>query len=342
MWYLFGVVSSTDINNLIASMETDENIPFPLRSVRFNDIAIVAKEVVEWKVDASDKIGLLKRLVIYQKVLEEIMQRQLIIPMKFGTVVDSEDDIQVILEKNYELFRQALHGMEDKVEITLVISWKLQEQLKKIAEKSAVIQKMQKEAKISGDGNLLIVIGKNLDNELNELRCHIASEIITILAMVKNVRVNHEKLEDNIVLNASFLIARSDLDIFMKHIYQLDERFDKELNFKCLYPLPPYSFQTILVKKIASDQLKYAITLFEIKTDTTFDEIKKKKRELIQQYHPDVDRTYQHEVKNDFCKIQQAFEMLETLYISEEKPFMNINLEHCFLVRFIGEGHYEN
>lgn len=315
MWYLFG---------LIAAKERE----FSEKTFRYKNIAIVAKEIESLDLSKLNRVKLLTELLNYQQTLEKIMLEQLIIPIKFGTVVDSLEDIQTILEINYDRFQQILKEMEGKVEISLAGTWDEKEQIIEISNEDQEICEMKAEAQHTGDVNFLVKIGKALASKIEEKKIKIADEICKELEYLTIAKEDHERIEDRMILNSSFLIAQEKEESFVECITKIEEKFQKKIQFKYISPLPPYSFCTIFIQKPSSQELKGAIDLFEIREDTTFENLKTKYRELIIKFHPDGEGEHKEE---DFSKVHNAFNLLKSFYLENEKPFVNLDKEHCFL-----------
>lgn len=338
MWYLFGIVGSEHVGDYVFSVEPYESTILSVKMVCFKNIAIIAKEIDIWNIDELNKVEMLNKLLIHQKTLEEIMQQQLVVPIKFATLVDSLKDIQIILEENFDLFQKILKEMEGKIEFSLAVSLDVQAQLKKIAEEDANICKMKGQTQTNVDSKLIVEIGRILKDRLEELKTKIGIEIFNKLGQLAKVIVDHGRFEDNIILNTSFLISREEEEIFMQRIYELDEKFKGEFYFKCLCPLPPYNFRTVNIQKIAPKKLKEALALFEVREDMSLEDLKSKNRELVQHYHPDARQTDSRNSEQDFSQILQALDLLKSFCGTEEKPFFNLDAEHCFLTTIVEGG----
>ncbi|MEI6242425.1 MAG: GvpL/GvpF family gas vesicle protein [Chlamydiota bacterium] len=325
MWYLFGVIA-------LKKKEFSE------KTISFKNIAIIAKEIDSWDLDKSNKVVLLNELLSYQKTLEKIMQQQLVIPIKFGTVVNSLEDIQIILTKNHALFQKILKEMEGKVEISLAGSWDEQEQVKEISKEDKEICKMKTEAQKNPDLNSLIKIGKALASRLEERRTKFSAEIFKKLEPLTISKVDHEKLEDKMLINSSFLISQENEERFVECLSQFEEKVQNKIQFKYISPLPPHSFRSVHIQKLSSRQLTEVLELFEIGENTTFEELKNKNRELILKFHPDTEGKNR---ESDFSRVHEAFNLLKNFYHEKEKPFVNLDKEHCFLTT-IADGSLHN
>ncbi|MFH1652630.1 MAG: GvpL/GvpF family gas vesicle protein [Pseudomonadota bacterium] len=301
---------------------------FPL-----DDIAIVMSELDEWAVDENDKQDLMQKLLSHQKTLEEIMKQRLVIPIKFGTSVESLEDTMTIIKRGQPLFKKALADMEGKFEVNLTASWDVLREIKKIAEGDDEIKALKLKAQEEKSRELIMEVGMELEDKLETERQRVAAEILFSLNKWGKNRVDHERLENKMILNTSFLISKSREDDFLKSIYGLDDKFNSEFDFKCLMPLPPHSFRTVQVQKVESGCLREAMNLFKVDRDTTLDMLKERGRELIQLHHPD---SKEKEDRNEkISQIYQSLDLLKAFYDVEENPFANLDVECCYLTKVV-------
>lgn len=332
MWYLFGIIKlEKPIDFAVGGFAG-----YPLRAIPFQELGVVAQELPEWTINESQKADLLEKLLIHQKTLETVMRETFVLPIKFGCVVDSEEAIRNILEKGHPLFSGAVQELSGKMEINLTVTWDVSAQLRDIAGTDPGIQAMKEKASREEDRDFLVTIGRALEVKLEERRGALATQIFQKLDGHHEGRLDHECLENRIILNSSFLISREKEECFSAAVMESDQELQGALHFKCLMPLPPHSFRTIAIQRISPSTLHEAMKLFDVRPETTLTELKEKNRQLIQQFHPDK----KPDSEKVFSLVHQSFGLLKDLYALEEKPFANMNPDHCFAISTIqGEIH---
>ena len=89
------------------------------------------------------------------------------------------------------------------------------------------------------------------------------------------------------VLNAAVLIGRDEEARFDRLIDQLNGDHEDRLNFRCVGPLPPYSFATAEVLAVDAKELDAARQLLGLGESPRPVEIKAAYRRLLQEVHPD-------------------------------------------------------
>ena len=76
-----------------------------------------------------------EKLVSHQTVIEKIMKEYTIIPFKFGTLLENDDEIRKVLESGYSEFKNRLEEVDKKIELDVVALWSdLNSVIKKIGE----------------------------------------------------------------------------------------------------------------------------------------------------------------------------------------------------------------
>ncbi len=243
--------------------------------------------------DSLAKEQTVKDLVTHQFVIEKVMELFTIIPVKFGTMVETEDEAIKFLEKGYALLSNELRKMEGKIELDVVASWDLQKIMPAIYRHNPQIQAKQQEiaakgAKVSVEDK--ITLGK-LIAEL--LKAQKAAYHQLILQTLKEGTVEaclHDLASDEMIFNAAFLLEKKNEELFNKAVTDLDQKLENTVNFRVVGPLPMYSFSTILLERIDPGKFEEAKTVFGLNGEITDKTVRDAYRQLAQKSHPDKSR----------------------------------------------------
>ena len=92
--------------------------PSDVHTIHHRNIAAVVSDTAA-VVHAPTKDNVLA----HHHVNEAVMQRHTVIPMSFGTMFRTDDDIIELLRSGYDAFTDVLHKMRDKVECGLRVLW---------------------------------------------------------------------------------------------------------------------------------------------------------------------------------------------------------------------------
>lgn len=309
-----------------------------ITTIPYGGVAMAICKANGWQIKPSDKEDLLAKLLEHQKILEQVMKRQFILPVKFGTIVEDEHDVINILGRYRVQLEKEIKEMKPFIEVDVVAVWDVQTMLKKIAEEDEEIKEMKKaiesQPQDKRDGRDLMAIGMRLEEKLEEKRTEVEKMIFEHLESLSQDRADHERLEDRMVINSSFLIKKSGEDDFFKAMDELDRKLDRCLKFKCLSPLPPHSFRTVVIEKLDAKELKEAMKLFGVKSGTKLDALKAKNRSLTKKHHPDKSKGD----GSKFERINSSYKLLSSLFVDDRSAFSDVDVSRCFRLEIRREG----
>jgi hypothetical protein len=121
-------------------------------------------------------------------------------------------------------------------------------------------------------------------------------------------------MDDKMVLNSAFLIDKSKQEEFEQKVAQINNEFEDKLNFRCVAPLPPYSFYTLEVKKPQFDEVNWARETLGLKDDfITAVELKKAHRRTAFVCHPDKNPDTPN-IEQKFDEMTRAYRILLDYY----------------------------
>ncbi|MEI6297552.1 MAG: GvpL/GvpF family gas vesicle protein [bacterium] len=198
-----------------------------------------------------------KNIRLHEKVIEEIMKDRSVLPFKFGTVFESEANVEKLLKENNTGFRAVLALLDGKEEWGLKIYCNNAYFMDALCAENERIAEIDKEIIAAGKGKAYFLkkkkdeIIKDIINEkiseytrdcLERLKVTAADTMINRI-LPKEVT---EKDED-MVLNAAFLINNKRIKEFENVLTHIKTKYaDNRLIFDCTGPWPPYNFCTPL------------------------------------------------------------------------------------------------
>ena len=86
-----------------------------------------------------------ENVLAHQRVNETVMQKHTVIPMSFGTVFKTDDDIMELLRSAYDAFSDVLNKMQDKFEFGLKVLWDRDQIIREIEEEDEDIRRLKSE-----------------------------------------------------------------------------------------------------------------------------------------------------------------------------------------------------
>lgn len=218
--------------------------PSEVHTINYKDIAAVVSDAPLEVYDPTRE-----NVLAHERVNEIVMRRQTPIPMSFGTVFKTRDDIVELLRGAYEAFRDVLSKMEDKLEFGLKILWDRDVMVREIEKEDEDVRRLKNEI-LGAKGSTYfarVQYGRLVESALGALSERYVSEIFARLRDVSVASRANKPIGDRMIMNAAFLVARSQEAAFDRRVKELGARFDK-LTFRYTGPWPPYNFVNIRLK----------------------------------------------------------------------------------------------
>ncbi len=194
-----------------------------------------------------------KNTRLHEKVIERIARDQAVLPFKFGTVFESETNVEKLLRENNLEFKTVLAGLDGKEEWGLKIYCDSEYFRDALCRENERIKEKDKEITSASKGKAFFLKKKKdeiIKDIINEKISEYTKDCFERLKITAaDTRINKilpkevtEKKED-MVLNAAFLINNKRIKEFESVLAYLKTKYtDKGLIFDCTGPWPPYNF----------------------------------------------------------------------------------------------------
>ena len=279
--------------------------------------------------------AVVRHLANHQYVIERVMKTHSIVPIMFGTMAEDEQEVTRILKRGYAQFDQAFEAMDDKVELEVVATWSdLDSVIKEIGDEDRIRRFREEAASTRGEAYeaARLELGKMVKSALDDRRADATSELVEALKECAVDHCPHDVMDDTMIMNVAFLIRRDEEKEFDEKVYQLDERYQGKVNFRCVGPLPPYSFSTMEIRKLSFEEVDAARNLLGLEEEATLSEVKATHRQLAHQFHPD-----QHpgdpQIAKRFEEITKAYRLLIDYCKEGLRTFREEDVKSYMLVR---------
>jgi len=343
--YIYGIIKT---NNFAPgpAKEKSSNEAYP---IAYQDIACLVSNSPLQDYSSMLKETLGRFLIKHQVIIEGIMKEHTIIPMKFGTFVSDDEEVIEVLKRGYPQFKELLSTMDDKIELDVTATWNdLNSIIKEIGEKDKEIREFKAEIVTKGNTERsecakkppnqafqdTIKIGMMIKEALDKKK---ENEQVHMINSLKELTVDfqkHQVMDDKMILNCAFLLEKAKESDFDTALKELDKEYHQRVNFRCVGPLPPYSFATCQMKKVGFSEIDEAKRLLDLGDKVSLKEIKETYREFTQKNHPDKnpDNTL---LKEKFEKTTQAYKLLTSCYQGEEITSLDNKQKACIVVEIV-------
>jgi hypothetical protein len=218
--------------------------PADVHTVHYRDIAAVVSNTPMVVQDPTRE-----NVLAHQRVNETVMQKHTVIPMSFGTVFKTHDDIIELLRSAYDAFSDVLNKMQDKFEFGLKVLWDRDLIIREIEDEDEDIRRLKGEISTQKGSTYFarMQYGRLIDAALQSRSERYVASIFGALRDVSVASRSNKPIGDRMIMNAAFLVSRDKEQAFDARVKEIGQQYDK-LTFKYTGPWPPYNFVNIRLK----------------------------------------------------------------------------------------------
>jgi hypothetical protein len=219
-------------------------VPAEISTVHYKDIAAVVSDTPIEVLDATRE-----NVLAHERVNEAVMRDHTVIPMSFGTVFKTRDDIIELLRGAYSAFIDVLLKMEDKVEFGLKVLWERDEVVKQIEREDDDVRQLKGEISSQSGPTYFarVQYGRLVESALQARSERYVSEIFESLRDVAVASRANKPIGDKMIMNAAFLVSRDREQAFDAKVKAVGAKY-AHLTFRYTGPWPPYNFVNIRLK----------------------------------------------------------------------------------------------
>jgi hypothetical protein len=192
-----------------------------------------------------------ENVLAHEFVNETVMREHTVIPMSFGTVFRSEEDVNELLRSTYQAFSDVLDKMKDKIEFDLKVLWDREHVIANIERENDEIRRLKDEISrhtASSTYFARMQLGRLIDGALEEMSMRYVADVHDALKPSAVASRSNKPIGDRMILNAAFLVERSQEQAFDDRVKETSRKYEEMLTFKYSGPWPPYNFVNIRLK----------------------------------------------------------------------------------------------
>ncbi len=179
------------------------------------------------------------------RVLEQAFEQTTVLPVRFGTVMESEDDVRErLLEPNAERLSALLEQMSGLMQLNVKGRYDEDALLRQIVQQNPAIAKLragvaQRSAEAAPAEQFRL--GQMVEGEVALHRDRDTAEALEALEP-SALAVRAEEVSHPSAFDLAFLVERSGEARFNEVVHHLRERFAPRIELRYVGPLPPFSF----------------------------------------------------------------------------------------------------
>jgi hypothetical protein len=192
-----------------------------------------------------------ENMMPHEKAIEEAMKEHTVLPVKFGTITESDKAMEDILIREYDRFKKMLKKMKDKKELGLKAMFKENLIYKHILEKYDDIVKLKEVIASKPPGKTHFQrakIGEMVEKALENEKELYKKRILNALSPLSEDEKTNKEYGDRMIINAAFLVNDQKEDKFDIAVNKLDEDYGDLITFKFVGLVPPFNFVNLVIK----------------------------------------------------------------------------------------------
>src|SRR5437899_10009900 len=200
--------------------------PAEVHTVNYKDIAAVVSDT---PIEVHDPTR--ENVLAHERVNETVMRKHTVIPMSFGTVFKTRDDIVELLRSAYDAFHDVLDKMQDKLEFGLKVLWDREVMVREIENQDEDVRRLKQEISAQKGSTYFarMQYGRLVDAALQALSEKYVAEIFETLRDVAVASRANKPIGDKMIMNAAFLVSRDKEQAFDQRVKERSEEHTSEL-----------------------------------------------------------------------------------------------------------------
>jgi Gas vesicle synthesis protein GvpL/GvpF len=218
--------------------------PSDVYTVHYKNLGAVVSDAPLEVLDSTRE-----NVLAHERVNETVMREHTVIPMSFGTVFKTREDIVELLRSAADAFGDVLNKMQNKLEFGLKVLWDRDQAVREVESEDEDISRLKKEISSQKGPTYFarMQYGRLVDAALHARSEQYVAEVLGELRDVSVASRINRPIGDKMIMNAAFLISRDQEHAFDAKVKSIASHFDK-LTFKYTGPWPPYNFVNIRLK----------------------------------------------------------------------------------------------
>jgi len=306
--YIYGIIKNSDDTVLDVTGLGGSSLVY---TISYQDVSCVVSNYFGEEFSSMSKEEMTRCQLRHQLVVEHVMRRYTVLPVKFGTVLTTSDEVRNLLSQGHSQLVYALTWIQDKVEVEVAATWDKRQVLRKIRTEPDIMLAREAIASRPGQQNPeeRIHLGQMVTASMDWRRDSYREQMMNFLMPVTVDVQSNALVSDDMLMNVAFLVEKANQEEFDSRVRQLNDLFHDQIDFRVIGPLPPYSFATVEVARLSLGKIEEAKQLLHLGEVISEPEVRKAYRHLAAETHPD--RKPEDElVKARFARLRQASALL--------------------------------
>jgi hypothetical protein len=233
--YVYGVISASDKRSVSVTGVRGAAV----RTVARGEVAALVSDLDVGALAAAREVR------AHWRVLEQTCERATVLPVRFGTVMESDRAVREdLLEPHDERLVALLRDLAGRVQLRVKGDYDMDQLLRDVARSSpAILERRARVRSLPGDAGYYerITLGEMIAAEVERQRQRDAQLVVERLEPLA-VAARSEPVGADGAFDVAFLVERDGMKAFSAAVVRLGEEIGDRVRLRYVGPLPPYSF----------------------------------------------------------------------------------------------------
>jgi hypothetical protein len=234
--YVYGVLRASELGSVsVAGVEESE-----VRGVEHGGLAALTSRVTGGALAAAREVR------AHWRVLEEASKNATVLPVRFGTVLESDDEVRArLLEPNADSLTALLEEVAGCVQLSVKGDYEEEPLLREVVRTSpAVAELRERISRLPEAAGYYdrIRLGELVAAEVARCRVGDTRHALDSLQPHAVAAKEEDPTHPNAAFNLQFLVAREKQPAFSRQVGKLADELGRRVDIRYVGPLPPYSF----------------------------------------------------------------------------------------------------
>ena len=247
--YLYGITGAEETVGVDASGGVDGA---EVEAIVEFGLAAVVSRVPNRKLRAQRA-----NLTAHHRVLHGMAERGTVLPVAFGTVAHSEEDLRALLRRNARTLTDLLERLEDRVEMGLKVYWETANIFEYFVATHQELEAMRNRLFRPGRQSSLdekVELGRLFQNLLEQSRQRHTRRVTDALApFCVEVRAI-DPGDERMIMKLACLVEKDRRQQWEEGVLQTARLFDDHYRFEYNGPWPPYNFAHVDLQSVTSEE----------------------------------------------------------------------------------------
>jgi hypothetical protein len=211
-----------------------------VRRVVHGDLAALVSDVDVGPLAAA------RDLRAHWRVLEEAASKATVLPVRFGTILESEDAVLAeFMAPRHDRLAAQLAELSGKVQLSVKCFYDEERLLRDVVQGSSSIARLNQRVRGRPEAATYyerIQLGELVAGEVEQARARDAALVMGRLEPLALAARHEAPSTSDGAVNAAFLVERDRVDEFSAAVTELTAEVRERMRLRYIGPLPPYSF----------------------------------------------------------------------------------------------------